>query len=328
MPHARVILAFAVAAIVGAFVGCGTNRPGCSPASCTGCCDEAGACKAGASQSACGNQGGACAPCQAGNVCEYGTCRAVSAMGGDGGALGGGGGAAVGGGAGGGAVGGGGGNTDGGTGGGSTDGGGGDGGSPRFDAGTVTRPDGGVLNPPTVTLTFMNDCGTVTSCPGNEVDAWAYSAGCIDESIFTRIASAGQGVGCTGTVSNKRGAVAGSVVFDGTRVRRSVVGEVDFHLSLAGANCANPNFCPIIPDYFPAGVRGTCALVGALCECDLTFGIGQNSAQNYTSVGGLLTVQSLDGGADETYESCITGSTLTYRETTNGAIPGVFSLTK
>ena len=70
-------------------------------------------------------------------------------------------------------------------------------------------------------------------------------------------------------------------------------------------------------------------MVGTNCVCQLTFDIGQNDSHSYTYSSGLLTIDGAqsDGGA-ETYESCITGSSLRYRETTTGGIPGVFSLSK
>lgn len=247
-----------------------------------------------------------------------------------GGATGGGtGGGTTGGGTGGGATGGGGGSTGGG--GGATGGGtgGGDAGQPMFDAGVVTRPDGGTLNPQTIQLTFAQDCGNVTLCNGNEVDAWAYTAGCIDDSAFTRLTSAAQSFGCTATVSNKRGAIAGSVVFDGTAVHRMVAGRVDFQVNAGGA-CAMQAFCGGINSQLASfDLTGSCAVQGAECVCQLAFDIGQNGSNSYTYNGGQLTVNNAtpDGG-DETYESCITGSNLTYRETTQGGIPGVFTLTK
>lgn len=195
-----------------------------------------------------------------------------------------------------------------------------------FDAGTVIRPDGGALNPPTIALTFMPNCGNVTSCPGNEVDAWAYSSGCIDDSAFSRVTSAAAGAGCTAAISNKNGSIAGSVVFDGTMVHRVVVGAVNFSLSATcGTNTAQ--VCGFVPSALMSyGITGTCSYVAPECLCALTFPIGQNGSQDYTYVGGVLTVQR-DAGV-ETYESCITGSSLQYRETTDGGIPGVFSLTK
>ena len=197
-----------------------------------------------------------------------------------------------------------------------------------FDAGTVTRPDGGVLNPPTIALTFAPNCGVVTTCAGNEVDAWAYASGCIDDSAFSRVTSAASSFGCSATVTNKNGAIAGSVVFDGTTVHRSVVGAVNFTFS-AGNPCNNSFVCGAIPGQLGTyGITGTCAIVGAECVCDLTFPLSQTDSQLYTYSSGVLTVQTGDGGTPDTYDSCITGSTLRYRETTDGGIPGVFSLTK
>lgn len=173
----------------------------------------------------------------------------------------------------------------------------------------------------------MPNCGNVTSCPGNEVDAWAYSSGCIDDSAFSRVTNAAMSVGCSASVTNKNGSIAGSVVFDGTAVHRVVVGAVNFTLT-AGGNCGSALFCNAIPGQLGSfGISGTCSVVGADCVCALTFPIGQTGSQSYTYVGGVLTVQRAAGGP-ETYESCITGSSLQYRETTDGGIPGVFSLTK
>lgn len=236
----------------------------------------------------------------------------------------------MGGGAGGGSMGGGsgGGSTGGGSGGGSTGGGagggstGGGGGAPRFDAGTVVRPDGGTLTPPTVVLTFANDCGAVSNCAGNEVDAWAYATGCIDNSAFSRVTQAAMSAGCTATVTNKNGAISGSALFDGTAVHRAVVGQVNFTLT-AGPPCNTA--CSFIPGQLAQyGITGTCAVVGTNCVCDLTFDIGQSGSQNYTYTLGQLTTTS----PAETYDSCINGTVMRYRETTDGGIPGVFSLSK
>ena len=316
MHHARLILAFFVAASLGALVAaCGTPEKKCSPASCAGCCDGAGACQAGASQNACGSQGNGCVLCAAGTNCEFGICRTGSSSGGGGGSTGGGtGGGTSGGGTGGGT-------TGGGTGGGTTGGGTG-GGSPMFDAGIVTRRDGGMFNPPTIPLTFMPNCGSVTPCPGNEVDAWAYASGCIDDAAFARVTAAASGVGCSSTITNKNGSIAGSVIFDGTSVRRAVVGAVNFTFT-AGPPCNQA--CSFIPAQLASfGITGTCAVVSTDCVCQLTFPLAQNNSQSYTYVGGLLTT----AGPVETYNTCISGSTLRYRETTDGGIPGVFSLTK
>lgn len=193
-----------------------------------------------------------------------------------------------------------------------------------FDAGTIIRPDGGTLTPPTIALTFMPDCGPVSLCSGNEVDAWAYASGCIDDAAFSRVTSGADALGCSSTITNKSGSIAGSAVFDGASVHRTVVGAVNFTFS-AGTPCNNSFVCNGAAGQLAQyGITGTCAVVGVECVCQLSFDIGQSGSQGYTYVGGLLTTQA----PSETYDSCITGSTLRYRETTDGGTPGVFSLTK
>jgi hypothetical protein len=179
-----------------------------------------------------------------------------------------------------------------------------------------------MINPPTVRLSFAPSCGTVTSCPGNEVASWYYTAGCIEDSAFTVVTNAAGQVGCTATVSDKDGGVAGSVIFDGTQVHRSVVGQITYKMTATGSFCLQ--FCSSIPGQLPAGISGSCAVQGQACICDLAFDIGQSGSQGYTYSNGVLTLA--DG---DTFDSCITGLELRYRETTTqGAIPGIFTLSK
>jgi hypothetical protein len=136
-------------------------------------------------------------------------------------------------------------------------------------------------------------------------------------------------VGLLEVVTNKNGAIAGSVVFENGQVHRNVVGQVNFTLT-AGGSCGSAIVCGYVPTAVQMyGITGTCSLVVSDCVCQLTFDIGQNDSNPYTYNTGLLSIEGAqaDGGA-ETYESCITGSTLRYRETTQGGIPGVFSLAR
>ncbi len=131
---------------------CGSAKPDCGPASCTGCCAQDGSCQLGNQNVACGARGGLCDVCNFTSRCEFGACFAVQPGGGGGGGTGGGnamtgggGGSAMTGGGGGGAVTGGGGGsamTGGGGGGAMTGGGGG---------GAMTGGGGG---------TFVTDGGT------------------------------------------------------------------------------------------------------------------------------------------------------------------------
>ncbi len=322
------VLVFA-SALSGAFFACGTSAPKCSPVSCAGCCTEAGACVDGKVQTECGSQGNACASCGAGTACEFGICRGASTGGGSGAVTGGGAGGGGGGSATGGGTGTGGGSATGGGAGGAAGGGGGatgGGGGSRPDAGPVILDagtpgvDGGTLFPPTVPLTFMATCGPVAPCAGNEIGNWMYSAGCIDNSAFTLLSGLVAQLGCTSTISGKNGAIAGAVVFDGTNVHRNVVGLVNFHFAAVGQTCVA--LCSNVSGQLPAGMTGTCAATGSACECDLSFDLSDNLTQPYTYTGGMLATAT----SMEQYNTCITGPSLAYRETTDGGIPGVFTL--
>jgi hypothetical protein len=159
----------------------------------------------------------------------------------------------------------------------------------------------------------------VTACPGNELGDWVYTAGCIDESAFSQFNALA--ANCAPySLTNKRGSIAGAVVFDGFNVHRNVVGQIQFHATLGGF-CVQG--CGFLASQFPAGVSGTCAVnpLSMMCECDLATDIGQNTTTSYTYTNGVLQT-----GMNETYDSCIAVNTLNYRETTDGGIPGVFVL--
>jgi hypothetical protein len=189
-----------------------------------------------------------------------------------------------------------------------------------LDAGTIGL-DGGVITPPTVALTFAQSCGSVTTCPGSEVGSWVYTMGCIDDSAFARVTGAATQVGCSATVSNKNGSIAGAVVFDGQLVRRNVAGLVNFHLSASGGFCLQG--CSFIPSQLTGfGVSGTCAPALTTCECDLSFDIGDMTTNPYTYINGVLSA------GPDTYNSCITGTTLRYRDVSDGGVAGVFSLAR
>ena len=55
-------------------MGCNTNRPPCTPATCNGCCDEADVCRAGSEVFACGLGGAACVSCMPGTCGGDGRC--------------------------------------------------------------------------------------------------------------------------------------------------------------------------------------------------------------------------------------------------------------
>ncbi|HEY1087337.1 MAG TPA: hypothetical protein VGE37_06570, partial [Archangium sp.] len=70
-------------------------------------------------------------------------------------------------------------------------------------------------------------------------------------------------------------------------------------------------------------ISGSCALQGTACVCDLAFDIGQQGSDTYAYTAGQLTT-----GAGDTYDTCITGLEQRYRETSDGGIPGTFTMMK
>jgi len=104
-------------------------------------------------------------------------------------------------------------------------------------------------------------------------------------------------------------------------VHRSVVGQVTYRATATGTACQFG--CTSLPGQLPPGISGSCALQGTACVCDLAFDIGQQGSDTYTYTAGQLTT-----GAGDTYDTCITGLEQRYRETTDGGIPGTFTMMK
>lgn len=65
----------------GAVTG-GGGGTSCDSTSCTGCCDDTGACRGGNQQDVCGQAGVACAACASGTHCSAGICQPLTANGG------------------------------------------------------------------------------------------------------------------------------------------------------------------------------------------------------------------------------------------------------
>lgn len=316
------VIAFAAAAVVSALVACGTPKKECSAANCGGCCDASGVCQQGETSLACGASGNTCDVCATGEQCVAAVCVPGSVVGGGSGAMGGGAGTTGGGSA----TGGGTGTTGGGTG--ATGGGTGtpfDAGLSEQDAGT-TLSDGGTFYPPTVDITFSPDCGQITPTAGNEAGDWYYSALCIDDAIFNAITSNQQlqQYCAPVAITTKQGVAAGTAKLSGggVSITQNLVGRVYFHLS-AGGVCGFPQGCNGVPGYFPNyGLQGTCAVVSGKCECDITRDINNSATNSYEYDGGVLK------SGNDTYLSTIAEPTLSYRDITDGGIPGVYGMTR
>jgi hypothetical protein len=77
------LVTFLLVAAGALIAACGTRPPICGPSSCAvGCCDQAGVCQSGMTNSACGERGGLCQACPISGICQAGRCGFVGGTGG------------------------------------------------------------------------------------------------------------------------------------------------------------------------------------------------------------------------------------------------------
>ena len=229
----------------------------------------------------------------------------------------GGGGGAIGGGSGGGGA------TGGGSGGGGATGGGAGGGGAAVTCQSMT--------PPTIPITFPATCPSPTPCGGNPSGTYFYSAACIGQAEFqpliTRIENAGCGAG-TVHLNGFDGGLAGYATFsNGTNVCRVVHGGVTVSATITGI-CANATACGFLAGGIAqGGYTGACAVDAGACNCVVTKDITIDNPGSFYTVGPTtLTVT----GTNQTFETCLNGSTFTTRELDAGTgqhEPGVATLT-
>ncbi|MBI3184326.1 MAG: hypothetical protein HYZ28_19505 [Myxococcales bacterium] len=249
-------------------------------------------------------------------------CSGTPPSGGDGG--GGGAGGGSGGGAGGGAGGGGGGGAGGGGGGGGDQDAGFDAG---FDAGVDAGADAGVDagtdagTPQNVTITFAASC-PLTPCGGAVVGSWFYTAVCAPDT-FPEV-----GQYCpSAAVSNLAGTQRGSVVFTSTTVTRDVLLTITATIDLP-SSCA-PAGCGVVENALRQSfTTAACTASGTGCRCNVGLTRAVADSSPYTTSVNTLTTNP-DAGNQRTYEYCVQGLDLKYRETTGQAVErGTATLTK
>lgn len=286
-------------------------------------------CQLGTTDSACGASGLTCNACEAGFSCQAKQCIR-NATGGGGGGTGGG---STGGGSGGGATGGGsgGGTTGGGTGGGTTGGGAG-GGSGGGTGGGGAPINCQSMNPPTIQISFPPTCPAPTPCGGNPNGTFFYSAACIAQDEFQSVISQIEGAGCGAgnvNITGYDGGMAGYATFvGGTNVCRTVRGSVTVGARITGP-CASSFACNLLTSGISqGGYTGSCGVDAGACECLVTRAINiDNGGVAYTVGTNSLTITS----SGQTFETCLSGQTLTTREIDAGTAthePGVATLTQ
>lgn len=171
-------------------------------------------------------------------------------------------------------------------------------------------------------------CTPLAACGGDVTGLWRLTSGCVDQGAFD--AAKAQ---CPGIVeSNVKFQARGVVFADAAKITRKT--EVKFTASLAvpkSCKDANPlaGGVPTCKDLeaaikFTGIATATCTDVVAdgSCTCDVADQTTDNTTDAYTTAGNTLT-----SGA-RTFDYCVAGSEIKYKETTAKAVPAIFTLTK
>ncbi len=188
------------------------------------------------------------------------------------------------------------------------------------------------MTPPTIPITFPQTCPAQAACGGNPSGTFFYSAACISQdefdSVITRIENAGCRRGSV-RVTGYDGGLAGSATFsNGTNLCRVVRGGVTVSATITGT-CANATLCGLVSSGISqGGYTGSCYLDAGACDCLVHREINiDNSGVAYTVGTNSLTITS----SGQTFETCLSGSTFSTRETDAGTAthePGTATLTK
>jgi hypothetical protein len=212
----------------------------------------------------------------------------------------------------------------------STDNGGGGSGSDVSDddggglaaAGSGARAGGEDLpdEPPTsaepVALQF-NQCDAFTPCGGALAGSWVYTAGCLELADLGLVLSDN---GCQAVNASLTGKLGGTLRFNGGRVEHdsSASGAGTLRIpalcTLAIAGC--PGFRELINDDEDA-----CTQTAGECVCEFSTEETEWTEDSFQASGSTFTL-----GGGRTFDYCVQGDSLTYRETSDDGTPQDASL--
>ena len=171
------------------------------------------------------------------------------------------------------------------------------------------------------------NCPAFTACGGDPKGTWNVTGGCVTEKAFD-----GAKAQCAGIVeSNVKFKARGYVTATATTISRRT--EVKFSATLAIPKaCKDPvGSCATVGQAL-IGLAGletaTCTDdAGTMgCNCNVSDTINDNNpGDTYTTSGNTLTT---GGMPARTYDYCVAGNEIKYKETTAQAVPAIFVLTK
>jgi len=195
------------------------------------------------------------------------------------------------------------------------------------DAAKETGVDAALTGPFVPIAYGAASCPAFTPCGGDVKGSWALSGGCVTEELFA--AARAQ---CATLVESKVKIEArGTLVADPVTITRST--EVSFSATLGvpveckpgGASCAQIGTGLVAL----AGLKtASCVDDGAGgCTCEITNTLSDAASDAYTTAGNTLTTGA--GGTARTFDYCVAGSEIAYKETTaTNKIPAIFVLKK
>jgi hypothetical protein len=192
-----------------------------------------------------------------------------------------------------------------------------------------TMPDASITGP-YLDIQF-GSCPALTACGGDPTGLWKVTGGCVDDTVFD--AAKAQCMGLTAT--NVKFQARGTVVADATTIQRKT--DVKFTATFAiPAACKNANPIGMTCAAAAQGIKlaggldtATCTDDTATggCTCDVGSTTLDSTSDAYTTSGNVLTTGA--GTTARTYDYCVMGSEIKYKETTaKTAIPALFTLSK
>lgn len=170
-------------------------------------------------------------------------------------------------------------------------------------------------------------CPAFTPCGGDPKGTWNVTGGCVTEALFE--AAKAQ---CAGLVeSNVVLKARGYVTANATTISRRT--EVKFTATLAIPKaCKDPvGSCTVVGQALVGLAmleKATCTDDAATmgCNCDVADTYNDNNPGDaYTTAGNTLTT---NGAMPRTFDYCVAGNEIKYKETTAKAVPAIFVLTK
>lgn len=223
-------------------------------------------------------------------------------------------------------------------GGGDTDAGGGDmdggpgedGGVPGSDGGPT--PDGGGADDggstsgcPVGSIVIQDTCPAFAACGGALVGDWCYTDICLTKAELLEGRLFGSCTVDDIEVRSSMGTVDGSIAITATEITRTVTTDATgtFYLPPNCVLISCPTTEMAINSALGTNGMATCDPEGDGCLCDITFSNMIDSTDTYTAAGNTITFD----GSGRTFDYCIDGGDLVFRETTEDGEPGTQTAT-